>query len=438
MSTRQVFRTLSIAVMVGLVACENLDNPSAPQTPSSSLEPETSLSPAAVLATGYAADAFGTRVQVGNLVTSDRTAPVALACTAQPTSQRTNNVVGVDLTPVGQTGVVETTAEALTLGGGTTAARSTSTVHTVDLLGGLITADEVMAVSETQLGPGGFSVNAVGSGFVNLTVNGQAISANVAPNTKIMLSGLGYVILNEQRAKVQSSFGDLTVTMIKVVITQSNLLGIPVNSRIVVSVAHSRVQQPGFKCACEGPLIGFAFGSQVTGSILSSGKTALVNLPCDGTEGNVLSKTVLTVEVSGLMSLGQVVNTAEGTVNLPSADGRTTSTVEAVDLLDGLVTADVITAVTEVSTMGGTPTTSTQGTSFANLHVSGHPEIDASVSANTQVHLSGVGTLWLRRVIQTSKSVEVRMIELIVEETNVYGIEVGTRVRIADSKAGIK
>jgi hypothetical protein len=147
---------------------------------------------------------------------------------------------------------------------------------------------------------------------------------------------------------------------------------------------------------------------------------------------------VLTVEVSGLMNLGQVVNTAEGTVNLPSIHGKTTSTVEAVDILDGLITADVIKSVTEVSTAGGTPTTSTQGTSFVNLHVSGHPEINASVSANTQVHVSGVGTLWLRRVIQTSKSVEVRMIELIVEESNVYGIAIGTRVRIADSKVAIK
>jgi hypothetical protein len=437
MSTRQFLKSLLVAAMVVLAACENLDNPSAPEEPLSLLESETSLSTAAVLETGYAADAFGTRVQVGTLVTSDKTAPVALACAAQPTSQKSNTVATVDLSPAGQAGLVTTKAEALTLAGGT-AARSTSTVHTVNLLGGLITADEVRAISETRLSSSGFSVSAAGSGFVNLRVNGLAVSANVAPNTKITLPGLGYVVLNEQVGKTQSNFGDLTVTMIKVVVTQSNLLGIPVNSRIIVSQAHSRVQKPGWTCACEGPLAGFAFGSEVTGSILKSGRTAAVELPCNGTNGQVRTKTVLTVEVSGLMNLGQVVNTAEGTVNLPSIHGKTTSTVEAVDILDGLITADVIKSVTEVSTTGGTPTTSTQGTSFVNLHVSGHPEINASVSANTQVHVSGVGTLWLRRVIQTSKSVEVRMIELIVEESNVYGIAIGTRVRIADSKVAIK
>lgn len=438
-SIRQALKGLPAALLVVLAACQNVENPTALDVSTNPFEGETNLSTAAVLATGYAADAFGTRIMVGTLVTSDKTAPVNLACTAQPTSQRSNNVLGVDLSPAGQTGLVETTAEALTLAGGTTAARSTSTVHDVILLGGLITADEVTAVSETQLSSSGsFSVNAVGSGFVNLIVNGQAVSANVAPNTQITLPGFGYVILNKQKSKVTSTYGDLTVTMIEVVITQSNVLGIPVNSKIVVSVAHSRVQQPGFTCACEGPLSGFAYGSWVRGTILTSGKTALVNLPCNGTNGVVISKTVLTVEVDGLMSLGQVVNTAEGTVNLPSADGKTTSSVETANLLDGLVTATVIKAVTSASTTGGAVTTSTAGTSFGSLSVSGNPGIDANVPANTQVYLEGVGTLWLRRVIQGSRSVEVRMIELIVEETNTFGIPVGTNVRIGVSRVAIK
>jgi hypothetical protein len=438
MGTQWVKRGLFVAVIAGSMSCEDLDNPAGPSLPLASPEAEGDLALSAALETGYAADAFGTLVQVGTTITSDKTAPVGLACSAQPTSERSNTVATVDLSPAGTTGVVTTTAAALTVQGGGTAAKSTSTVHTVNLLEGLIIADEVRAVSQTQLRAGGFSTSAVGSGFVNLKVNGLAVAANVAPNTKISLPGYGFVILNEQSSKVQSVFGDLTVTMIRVVITQSNALGIPVNSRIVVSQAHSRVQVPGWTCACEGPLTGFAFGSQITGTVVKSGKTALVNLPCDGTGGNVRSKTVLTVDVSGVMELGQVVNTAEGTVDLPSAHGRTTSTMETVDLLDGLITADAIRAVTELDWNGGTPTTSTQGTGFVNLHVSGHPEIDANVSANSRIELSGVGTLWLRRIIQTSKGVEVRMIELVIEESNVYGIEVGTRIRIADSKVAIK
>lgn len=422
-----------LALTLSLGACENFENLDSPTAP-----PQLGSLELAAMETGYAADAFGTQVKVGTTVKSDKTAPVSLACAAQPPASRSNTVATVDLSPAGQTGTVTTSAEALTLSGGVTAARAMSTVQTVNLLGGLITAAEVRAVSTTQLGPRGYSVSAAGSLFTSLRVNGVAIAANVAPNTRIDLPGFGHVILNKQVQKFGSSSADLTVIMIHVVITQDNVLGIPVNSNIIVANAHSHMQQPGPNCGCEGPLTGFAYGSQVTGDIVKSGKTANIGLPCNGTNGVVKSKTVLTVDVTNVMTLGQVVNTAQGTVNLPSAEGKTTSTVESVNLLDGLVTADVIKAVAHVTTSGGPVSTSTTGTTFANLHVSGHPEIDANVSANAQVKLDGLGTLWLRRVIQTSKSVEVRMIELIVEQNNALGLPIGTRVQIGVAKAGIK
>jgi hypothetical protein len=308
----------------------------------------------------------------------------------------------------------------------------------VNLLGGLITAAEVGAVSTTRLNAGAFSVSGAGSLFVALKVNGVAIAANVAPNTKIVLDGLGYVVLNEQIPKTGSSSANLTVNMIHVVINQTNVLGLPVSSNLIVASAHSHMQQPGPTCACVGPLTGEAYGSQVTGQIPTSGKTARIQLPCNGTNGAVHDKTVLTVDMNKVMKLGQVVSTAQGTVNETAVDGKTTSTIEAVNLLDGLVRADVVKAVAHVSANGGPPTTSTEGTAFVNLSVSGHAQINAQVSANTQVKLDGIGTLWLRRVIQTSKGIEVRMIELIVEQNNVHGIPIGTRVQVGVARAGIK
>lgn len=435
---RRSFTTsVLLAVTLGFAACEDIDSPSAPLPPSGSLETADDVETLA-LETGYAADAFGTRVKVGQTVTSSETAPTALACAAQPPAETSNTVATVNLSSAGRTGLVTTKAEALRLSGSATAARATSTVHTVNLLDGLITASEVKAVSTTRLGSGGFRVSAQGSAFTRLTVNGTAVATNVRPNTRVDLPGFGYVILNEQVERSGSGFAELTVNMIHVVITRTNVLGIPVNSNIVVAHAHSRMQQPGPTCVCEGPLSGFAYGSEVAGSSLQSGKTAHIRLPCNGTDGEIRRKTVLTVEVPDVMTLGQVVTTAQGTVDPPSAEGQTSSRVERVDLLDGLVTAEAVRAVARVSTTGGPVTTSTSGTGFVNLHVAGHPEISANPPPNTKVELSGLGTLWLRRVSQTSRGVEVRMIELIVEQSNAHGLPIGTRVRISVAKAAVR
>src|SRR5216110_3642699 len=79
-------------------------------------------------------------------------------------------------------------------------AQSTASAASVNILNGLITADEVVAnVMSSVIQDGAFS-NADGSTFTNLTVAGQSLSGDqaVAPNTNVSLPGVGYVVLNEQ------------------------------------------------------------------------------------------------------------------------------------------------------------------------------------------------------------------------------------------------
>src|SRR5437867_77498 len=98
-------------------------------------------------------------------------------------------------------------------------AQSTASAASVNILNGLITADEVVAnVMSSVIQDGAFS-NADGSTFTNLTVAGQSLSGDqaVAPNTNVSLPGVGYVVLNEQIPTgdgVTSS--GLTVNMIHV------------------------------------------------------------------------------------------------------------------------------------------------------------------------------------------------------------------------------
>ena len=118
--------------------------------------------------------------------------------------------------------------------------------------------------------------------------------------------------------------------------------------------------------------------------------------------------------------------------------GETTSTVNGSNLVSGLLTAKVIKAGSNAATSSqGKFTFNDTGSKFLGLKVSGHPEIHDDVAPNTKVKIAGLGTLWLHRVIQTDSYIEVRMVELVVTETNSYGIKVGTDVRVANAHVSL-
>jgi len=105
------------------------------------------------------------------------------------------------------------------IGAAEAGAQSTSSAATVNILNGLITADQVVANVMSSAGQSGAVSDAAGSTFTNLTVAGRSLSGDqaVAPNTNVSLPGVGYVVLNEQIPTgdgVTSS--GLTVNMIHV------------------------------------------------------------------------------------------------------------------------------------------------------------------------------------------------------------------------------
>jgi len=109
---------------------------------------------------------------------------------------------------------------------------SSATLGTVSILNGLITADGVVAMASSASG----NSNAEGSSLANLVVNGIQVS-DPAPNTRLNLAGVGYVVLNEQIA----TSGGMTVNMIHVVLQQT-VLGIKrTTGEIVVGSAASSV-----------------------------------------------------------------------------------------------------------------------------------------------------------------------------------------------------
>ena len=115
------------------------------------------------------------------------------------------------------------------IGAAEAGAQSTATAASVNILNGLITADELVANVVSSASQGAAFSSADGSTFTNLVIAGVgSLSGDqpVAPNTNIPLPGVGYVVLNEQIPSgdgVTSS--GLTVNMIHV-FEQSPILGL--------------------------------------------------------------------------------------------------------------------------------------------------------------------------------------------------------------------
>src|SRR5207248_11377402 len=85
------------------------------------------------------------------------------------------------------------------IGAAEAGAQSTSSAASVNILNGLITADEVVANVMSSAGQSGAFSDADGSTFTNLTVAGGSFSGDqaVAPNMNVTLPRVGYVVLNE-------------------------------------------------------------------------------------------------------------------------------------------------------------------------------------------------------------------------------------------------
>src|SRR5437667_42858 len=117
-------------------------------------------------------------------------------------------------------------------------AQSTSSAASVNILNGLITADEVVANVMSSASQGGALSSADGSTFTNLAIAGVGSLAGdspIAPNTNISLPGVGYVVLNEQVPSGDGvSSSGLTVNMIHVYL-QSLVGGIlnPLTGQII-------------------------------------------------------------------------------------------------------------------------------------------------------------------------------------------------------------
>jgi hypothetical protein len=374
----------------------------------------------------YTGNAYGTYATAGAAVIAGKSAPTTL-CTSFGHYGAGNGVAGVNVPNVVTTGVAATGASTDDTGT-SVQAKITAEVGDANLLSGLITASDVKAVSSTSYDVSGLHARGGGSHFTALVVNGQSVSDNPAPNTTILLPGVGRVVLNEQTKAIGATTASLTVNMLHVYVTH-NTSGVAKGTQILVAHATS-----GLTGDQAGSLEGDAYGTWAhSPGHTMSGRSALVSIGCGGTDGLLKTNSASEVSAPPELSTGTVTNTAQGTVTADSAIAETTSRVQAVNLLNGLVTADAVKADAHASKSGGVTTVSDTGSTFKNLVVNGQA-MPSDVAPNTSIVVGNI-TIWLHRVQETDISIEVTNIEVVASGTNPYGLPDGTHIQVAVAAA---
>ena len=381
---------------------------------------------------GYAGDAFGTEVNVASTVKSGRSALSTLGCTDVIGATHNNSVASVSVPGFLTSGTVTTSAASEQTAAGTASA-STATTEGAALLGGLVSATAIRSASTTTRdeGSGKLSISAAGTQFLGLSVAGVPIGGTPAPNTKLTLPGVGYVVLNQQTGHVSASRASLTVIGIHVYVTLTTPLA-PVGTQIIVSDATSSLGGP-----VSGLLSGEAYGASANvANTIIAGREFPKYLGCLGTGGVPRTNTGVSVGIPGILDSGTVSDTVKGTDTASAVSGEASAKVQGLNLLDGTVTATALKA--DVTASGNPPTLANHST-FLGLSVAGFPGITDHVSPNTKLSLAGIGTLWLNRQIKTASKITAIMVQLdVTVPSNPLGLQPGTVVNVAYASVGIK
>ena len=373
-----------------------------------------------------------------------RSAYVTSGCAGTGGEVRSNTVDTVDAGKAAKAQQIFTTAytnKTATSG----IVKHTSKVEGVRLLGGRVTADGVLAVARTTADRTSARSNTRGSKFINLVVDGEPVVSRPAANQKMMLPGLGYFELESVALTGDGvNRSGISVNMLTVVVKENNRFDLPIGAKIVIAHAESRFKRQEPIAVVSGAGFATAGTSQVAEVENRLGRSAAVYLPCEGTNGRVLSNNIEALNITNpgdgktILSLETGRTTTKGTVSEAQTLALTTSDIVNLNLLDGAITADRVTSLARatVDSSGGAATA--DGSRFEGLALGGTP-LQASPPPNTRVELPGIGYVILNEQKlesgPTSAKARVIMLHVFIDTENSLGLPVGTEIMVASARS---
>jgi hypothetical protein len=315
--------------------------------------------------------------------------------------------------------------------------QASSEIRNLTLLAGLITAKYVNAVANSTANSSSASSSNT-STFTDLVVAGVPITSAPAPNTTIPLANLGSVTLNEQAGPSDSADAtSISVTAIDVSVTTANAFGLPAGTHILIAHAQTGFTRTATLASVSASAYGlYALGNARSG-LVASGPWAPASIGCTGGSSTV---SMPGANIFGDGSTGTITDTAFGQITASGANANSSSTVQDVNLLNGMITASQVTSTAQASEGTSSTGTASATTTLSGGVVNGNP-LSADPGPNTKITIAGLGYVIVNEQVismtSTGASAQVNAFDLYVTETNLPGLPAGTRIIVGHSDAGV-
>ena len=319
--------------------------------------------------------------------------------------------------------------------------QNSTTVSGLNALNGLITGGTITAAAEVDASSSSMTSSSSNSVFDNVVIAGQSVPSDTPPNTVRQLPGIGTVTINKVTTKGHfRTSGSITVEMLVIDVKTKNNLGLKVGSEIVIAHANA-----GYDRTAPADVFGgqayAATGNDALGSDLENdiGKSALVNIGCQGTNGKTETNSISSSKTSGTLTFQDGSTTAFAGPEGGAEVARTTAQVGNLNLIGGLVTVESLQAVAQDSISSDVvETTSTDGSGFNGLMVAG-VQIPLNTPPNTSIPLPGIGTLVVNeQIVKKNGNVTVNGLHITVSTANTQGLAVGSELIVAHASASAK
>ncbi len=381
---------------------------------------------AAAKLTMYGGYSFGTVARVGSYATSGNSAVTTL-CTSRAGVTHTNHSSATTIPNVGTVGAVSTQTSSQRPSSGPVSLARTTTAG-MDLFG-MIRASAITTTTRVARTASGI-VRSGQTSFVGLRISGHnSPPAHPAVDQKITIPGVATLQFNHQVRSQQFGAYRMVVTALTVTIPKTNSLHLPAG-RILIGRGGAALHRQTYANAQ-----GYAFGTVVQVAKLSgSGRTAVVYLPCGGSNGATLRNHLSGALVKNVLTSGDVRSSGYSSDKASGTLARTQNTVARAALFGSAIKAsDVHVVATATRDKSGLHRSNT--VSLGTLTINGQRH-SGTAPANTKMVIPQLGTVWLHRVIRTPNGLVVRGVDLVLSVTK-NGLKKGTELIIGAAYAGV-
>lgn len=371
---------------------------------------------------------------LNNTVTSDLTA--ASAINTGNIAYDSNSTAGVTVTGLLHAGAIATSTRSVAVTGGYQVI-SRSVVTGVSALGGLITASAVDTTATAGV-VNGVTSSSLTTKLVGVKVGTADIPVNIPKNFAITLPGIASVYLNYQ---VTGTTSDKAIALgAGIVVTLLDPVGTnAVGAVLAIDPVYSAIG-PFVPPPSGHFLDGHAFGTSVhatVGSLVDvrSDETAEASVAGAAANGGSIQANIAGVNLTSLARVGAVQSGATS-INSPSVyDAHTATRVAGVNLFNGLIRADAVTAEAHVGgTTSSTALTVAGHSGLVNLVVAGRV-IAVNAAPNTTITIANLGRVVINQQIRAARSIVVRALDITLS-TAAYGLPAGAEVQVAVATAG--